>query len=67
MRLVINYKSGKKEMLNEEDTKKVMKSINYLKLIRFIMSSKKLKGKTINILDKKINIDELKSLEILFM
>ncbi|MCY6370290.1 hypothetical protein [Clostridium ganghwense] len=67
MRLGLNYKNGKKEVLNENDTKNVISSINYLKLIKFLMSSKKVSGKTIKILDKEVKIDELKSLEILFI
>lgn len=65
MRLALNFKNGKKEVLSEEDTKKVIGSINYLKLIKYLMSSKKVSVKTINILDKEIAVDELKSMEVL--
>ncbi|MGY0375251.1 hypothetical protein [Clostridium sp. JNZ J1-5] len=65
MRLALNFKNGKKEVLSEEDTKKVIGSINYLKLIKYLMSSKKVSVKTINILDKEIAVDELRSMEVL--
>lgn len=67
MRLVLNYNNGKREVLNENDTKNVIASINYLKLIKFLMSSKKVSGKSIKILDKEVKVDELRSLEILFI
>lgn len=67
MRIGINYKNGKKEVLNESDTKDVIKSVNYLKLIKFLLGSKSMSEKTIKILDKEVKTEELKSIEIIFM
>ncbi|MCY6959996.1 hypothetical protein [Clostridium brassicae] len=67
MRLGLNYKNGKKEVFNETDTKSIIAGINYLKLIKYIKGSKKVEGKVIKILDKDINIDELRSIEIILI
>ncbi len=66
MRLALNYKNGKQEVLSEENTKKVIGSINYLKLIKFLMSSKQVEPTTIKILDREISTEELKSVEAMF-
>lgn len=65
MRLALNYKNGVQEVLNEEDTKKVIGSINYLKLIKFLMSSKKIEPTSIKILGKEVSTDDLKSVEVI--
>jgi len=66
VRLALNYKNGKQEVLSEENTKKVIGSINYLKLIKFLMSSKQVEPTTIKILDREISTEELKSVEAMF-
>lgn len=65
MKLALNYKDNRREVLNEENTKKVIGSINYLKLIKYLMGSKKLEVTSVKILDKEVKIDELKSIEVL--
>lgn len=65
MRLALNYKNGTQEVLSEDNTKKVIASINYLKAIKFLMSSKKIEPTTIKILDREISTAELKSVEVM--
>lgn len=65
MRLALNYKDNRREVLDEENTKKVIGGINYLKLIKYLMGSKKLEATSVKILDKEVKIDELKSIEVL--
>lgn len=66
MRLALNFKNGKKEVLSEEDTDKLIGSLNYLKLIKYLMSTKKIEVKKIKVLDREIMLDDLNSMEIIF-
>ena len=65
MIITLNYKDNRKEVLNEEEAKKAIESINYLKLIKYFMASKKIEKVNIKALNKEIRIDELKSIEVL--
>lgn len=66
MRLALNFKSGVKEVLSEEETSKVISSLNYLKIIKYLMNTKNIEVSKIKILDREILTEDLRSMEILF-
>jgi len=66
MRLALNFKNGVKEVLSEEETSKVISSLNYLKIIKYLMNTKKIEVTKIKILDREILSEDLRSMEILF-
>lgn len=64
MNVKLTFKDGEKQVLSEQQAKKVIGSINYLKLIKYFNSSKSLKDMRLRVLDRDITINELKSVEI---
>lgn len=65
MRLAVKLKDGKNYLYSEEQTDMIARSINYLKLAQFLMSDTKPKG-TLTVLGKKVDIENIKSLEFIF-
>lgn len=64
MRVALKYKNGRLEEFNEEATKKITASMNYLKLLKYAAGGKKFNDATVKILDKEIIIKELESIEV---
>lgn len=64
MKLALNFKDGKKRVFTQQETDKIIKSLNYLKLIQFLMSNKEIKGR-INILGKDVSSEQIFSVEFL--
>lgn len=66
MKLAFNFKSGERTMMSEEKTNKIIGSVNYLKLIKYLMGPKKIENSSFKILDTEIQVSDLNSIEVIF-
>ena len=65
MKLAFNFTNGKQRIFTQEETDTIVKHLNYMKLIKFLMGDKNTSGATINILGQKISADDVRSIEFI--
>ncbi|ABK61073.1 MULTISPECIES: hypothetical protein [Clostridium] len=68
MKLAFNFKTGKKEVIDEEDTKKLIDSINFLKVAKYLMGPKKtnkIGDMSFVLSGERIKVSDLKSVELI--
>lgn len=68
MKIAFNFKEGRKEVIDEEDTQKLIDSINFLKVAKYLMGSKKPDkiGELSFVLSgERIKVSDLKSVELI--
>ena len=65
MKLGLNLKNGKKKVFTQQETDVILKNLNYMKLIRFLMGEMDPRNATLDIAGKSIPLEEVYSIEFI--
>jgi hypothetical protein len=63
MRLTLKLKDGRNFPFNEQQSDIIARNINYIKLAQFLLSDKKPTKGSIVVLNQRVEIDKIKSIE----
>ncbi|AEB75964.1 hypothetical protein IRP63_07265 [Clostridium botulinum] len=68
MKIAFNFKEGRREVIDEENTQKLIDSINFLKVAKYLMGSKKpnkIGDMSFVLSGERIKVSDLKSVELI--